>query len=333
MSIVCIGDLHLRTDNWYKECLSSWLDWFEKIDFVPGSTLIQLGDPTHKDLLSGDTMYLLMRWVDTCRFKFKHTYVITGNHELKMYKGRVQKSTEFLKRESKFTVVEKETEATIEDKRVLMLPFQRIPGKTIEEYYDNYLDPNVYSTEYDLIVGHVGALEKGLKFGGVNFKRFKYKRLCLGHIHTRLQKSEYRDSYIGSVMPMSVAEAIDPQDPRCIRVYGGDSVTDICHPQVVRYSSVKFPNPIIRPDDMMTTVYRVDDCRSLTRAKFHYPGEHIYAVEKKREEVEIKSGEKVKRFENKWEAFTDMVRETGQVLNRRVHGYLKEVLGGTGPTN
>jgi hypothetical protein len=130
---------------------------------------------------------------------------------------------------------------------------------------------------------------------------------------------------------MSVAEATDPQDPRCVRIFSKKEehtrVEDVLIPEVIRYSSVRYPGPIIRPDDMMTYVYRVDDCRSLTRAKAHYPNEYIYAVEKKKPDpAEVKTGEKARRFENKWDALTDMMRETGQVINRKVHGYLKELL-------
>lgn len=331
--IVCLGDLHFRSDQWYGEVFEKWMTWFERVDFGPRdeTTLIQLGDPTHKDVVPGDVTWLLKRFVDVCHERFRHTYVLVGNHELKSYKGKLQYSTKWLECEPGFTVVKDEGVLEIGDVKVLALPFKRVRDKTIEAYYDECVLPEYYSTEYDFLVGHLSAKERGLKFPGVDFTRYSTKELCLGHIHTRMKKSEYVNSYVGAVIPLSVYEAEQEQEPRCYRVYekkdGVLTKKDSPIPQIIQYDEVEYPNPIVRKRDEFVHVYRVFDCRSLSKAKAHYSKNHVFAVEKrKKDEVEVSSGIEVKKFASKLEAMTEMIKETKKSIGRRTYGYLKEIL-------
>jgi len=323
-----MGDLHFRTDSWYEAAFEKWLEWFEGLDFGLRSkaTLIQLGDPTHKDLLSGDTSYLLKRWIDICTAKFKDVYILVGNHELKSYKGRVQYSTRHLTREPGVCLVTRETELSVNGMKILALPFQRVNGKSVEQYYENDLPKRMYETEYDLIVGHVGAREKSLKFAGVDFTKFKYRELCLGHIHTRLKKSEYAASYVGSALPMSVSEALDDQLPRCLRVYEDGVKSEIEVPQFIQYLEAEYPNPIPKANDDSIKVYKILNCRSLMKARAQYPSNHVYGVEKKADPNEVRAQSEVRRFESPYEALREMIREMNLKVSRTTLGYLKEVL-------
>jgi len=111
-----------------------------------------------------------------------------------------------------------------------------------------------------------------------------------------------------------------------VRLYENGRKRDIEIPKFIEYLNVKYPDPISELDDGMIRVYRVQNCRSLMKARTHYAGHHVFGVERMDDPSEVKTSEQVKKFENPFEALKEMIREMNLRVSRQAIGYLKEVL-------
>jgi len=330
MTINVLGDLHFRSDLWWSDVAEKFLSWFEKAPLT--GSLIQLGDITDKDVNPGDTLDLVYRFSEICVGKFDRTYLLVGNHDRKLYKGREQYSFKFLDRMPNVTVIDQPKIYEMDGCKVGMIPFVRPRGMTIDEYYETSLHPSFYSTEFDLLVGHLGIREKGAHYGGIDVSKFKFHHMALGHIHSRSQYSAHGDKYVGSVAPFKVNEEVPGDLPRIVRVYSLDSGSVVEEgpieiPRFMTYDYVRFPDEIPPNKSSLIRVFTVGDCKNIFKARAHYPDHHVRAVEKRKKvETEITVGEKGKVFLTKKEALSSMIRETGLKISRPVHKYVIDLL-------
>jgi DNA repair exonuclease SbcCD nuclease subunit len=322
--ICVLGDIHFRSDGHWSEIAEKFLGWFEGVNL--DGTLIQLGDVTDKDMNPGNTVEYVYRFAELCQKKFLKTYVLVGNHDRKLYKGREQYSVKFLNRIEGLEVVDRPRVETIEGLKTLMLPFIRPRGLSCEEYYETKLDPEFYE-EVDLLVGHVAAKEKGAMYGGVDLAKFKPKQIALGHIHSRPLHISYREAYTGSIAPFKINEDLPGDLPRVVKVFENSQTSEIEIPKFVSYDEVTYPEKISPPTDDLIHIYTVKECKNLFKAKAFYEGHHIRAVEKKAKIVEVEVGERGKVFETKREAFSSMIKDSKMRVSRPVYKYVLDLLG------
>ena len=326
MKICVLGDLHFRTDLWWGGVAESFLSWFEKAEV--GGILIQAGDVTDKDVNPGDTVDLVYRFAQICASKFEHTYILVGNHDRKLYKGRDQYSFKFLKRMDGITVIEEPKIYDLHGVKTAMIPFVRTRGMTVDEYYESNLPKEFYSEEFDILVGHLAVKEKGTYYGGIDISKMKSKNYALGHIHSRPQASKFAKLYTGSIAPCKVDEDLTGDQPRCIKIFEDAVLTEeVSIPRFMTYDSVTFPKEIPKTSDGLIHVYTVKGCKNLALARGFYKESHIRGVEKsKKSDVEVSVGERGKAFGSTREAFSSMLKETGMKISRPVHKYVSDLL-------
>jgi DNA repair exonuclease SbcCD nuclease subunit len=327
-----LGDLHLRSDMWWGELAEKFLDWFE--DEPMGGVLIQVGDITDKDMNPGETIDYVYRFAEICQRKFERTYLVVGNHDRKLYKGKEQYSFKFLRNLNNITIVSDPSVVKIGEVETLFLPYIRTKGVNIDQFYETGLEPQFYSDHYDLLVGHVGGREEGVMYGGVDLSRFHYDAASLGHIHSRQARSKYRDVYVGSMAPFKINEELPTDLPRVIRQYhkkAGSQIQTIGEieiPRFISFDTVEFPQKIVEPEDGRIHLYTALNCKNLYKARVFYEGHHVRGVEKreKADEVEVVVGEKGRVFTSKREAFSSMIKETGMKISRPTHKYVIDLM-------
>lgn len=283
-----MGDVQFQALNaWNYEAGNRFLDWFDSLDVPKGSTLIQVGDMTEKDTNPGDVVRQLERFFQICARKFDKTYVLVGNHDLRMYHGRSMVSFAFAEEKDKIEVVRSLSCIKIGTARVLAMPFFRPKGKTLHDFYnsksrEDYLKLGDLDRDYDLCVGHWQKQgEEGSPSwarDGVDTSRLPVRKFMLGHIHDRPDPD-----YLGSLWPLKVSEQ-RTAFPRVLGVMraGADedevSYSEIPVPTFCDYGTVTYPEKIEPTDDGITHVYTVENCSALAIAQAYYPGLHIRAT-------------------------------------------------------
>jgi hypothetical protein len=257
--IVTIGDLHLSDNREW-----SWEVSNKIVDFIINHPLnnednyaIFLGDVTEDAFLSGQIFDLMVKLFSS--MKFKHTYVLVGNHDLKKNKqGQLTLSFKFLNRrmfKDRVTVIDNAYDFTIEGVNVLALPWVPVDMK---KEYENFPDAE---NPYDLLVGHFQDPSINVPAETINIDYIKPKFICLGHIH---DKDHPR--YIGSIVPNSTEGA---GLNRYIRTYTKDKETLIKIPHIMDYCYATFPNPLPKVN-VQIPVWTIYNCKDEATAKAHY---------------------------------------------------------------
>jgi DNA repair exonuclease SbcCD nuclease subunit len=327
---ITIGDLHFSSRLWWPEVGEKFLKWFEEYDFGAKNNIeaLFLGDITDKDVNPGDVIDIVCRLANICQQKFSKTYFLTGNHDMKLFTGKLQYSIKFLRNFPFIHVIDKEEIImTPNGFKFIALPYQRIEKTTLEEYYSEHLDESFYNTKADVIVGHVAAKEPNSFFNGVDFSKFATKELSLGHIHSRFERSIYKKSYNGSIAPFKISEDESGDLPRVIKEYSvGKEMREIEIPRFLKYETIKYPDKIQITNDNITRIYTVSDCKNKNIAESYYDGFFIKGVEKQKDESTMATaGEKAKIFASKMDAFKEMIKENNMNVSRKVYSYIKSL--------
>jgi predicted MPP superfamily phosphohydrolase len=149
VKIYFLGDIHASTQyEWSKQVFESFIDWFDGIYIEPNSILIQLGDVFDRATNYGEIVSSVTRFFRIASKKFEKIYVIGGNHDLGFYKQKFQYATEYLN--SSFNniypiYIESILRFPNEQLKIAVLPFQKINGKILENYYSNELEDEFYN--------------------------------------------------------------------------------------------------------------------------------------------------------------------------------------------
>jgi DNA repair exonuclease SbcCD nuclease subunit len=338
---VC-GDLHFETNHdWSQEAFHKFISWFENYNFgdYNQSELLQLGDVVEKATNTGATLELVSLFFDIACKKFSKIYVLGGNHCHRLTKEKSQYATQFLKfigtHHSKGDV--SQIEVIYDEKifftsnhfQIIALPYKRINGKILDDYYTKELPPEFYSTKADLICGHVAIKEPKTFYGGIDITKFATTNYAFGHIHTR--NGLYKKYYTGSVLPFKIDEE-NTELERCIKVFTKSNAQiteqEIQIPRFITYEKVKFEDqPTFKKEsDNQVHIYTVTNCKNIQQAKNFYPDYYIRGVEKINTNITVHAGEKEKIFLTPLEALDSMLKETKMTIKRKTLSLLKTIL-------
>ena len=319
------GDAHFSALNpWNKDVDEKFIEWFRKFcETQPGcNSIIWLGDITERDVNPGNVVDQVTRLFQMCSDSFKEVFVVMGNHDLKLYRGDLQHSLKFLENFKNVKVVTKVEDIMIQHILVRFMPFQRIEGTTLNDYYSNLTWDS--KPEADLTVGHWNKTGDGC-FDGVDISKMKTKEFCLGHIHTRISPE-----YIGSLFPNKSTEVGE----RVYKVYNKDCDEDkmtsveVKLPTFLSYDVIKYPDKIADVKDDAVHIYSVSNIHSLNEAKVYYKNYYIKSLVpdvKAVNEDKVTSSE-VFVFQNSIQALNSWLKETKSHLSRQASLILNTVL-------
>lgn len=268
--IVILGDLHFSSAKDYFIAVgNAILEWFEAWAYnKAGNELILAGDIVHSSVNGGLVISMVEKLI--CSSRFDKVHIVVGNHDVKRRDGCVQLAYEFLRDRPNVVIYDRATVASIQGKKVLMLPhfMPELAEKSMPEQYSAISD--TFKDRYDLTVGHF--MEETMSFGASdaikNISKLNTKHLCLGHLHTR---SDPR-IYIGSVYANKVNEADSTRAAWIIDETGQRSEDPL--PTFCEYISVRYPDEPAKVTAKVVA-YTISNCTSERLARRRY-GEAIF---------------------------------------------------------
>lgn len=269
MAVVTIGDLHFNEDRpWGIETGDATIELIANHSLnSPENICILLGDLTEKAMFSGLIFDQLIKLFSS--LKFKETYILVGNHDMKMNKmGKPTLTYQFLRSKKNqktfpnIQIVQDPSVMTLEDMKILFLPWL---NNDLQQY--EHLSSELADQEYFLTVGHF-ADDSVDSYPGelldINYLKTKY--WSFGHIH----KPSAR--YCGSLVPNSSAEA---GEKRQIRVYTKEKGQEILYiDPICDYFMVKYPDPLPKTTCPIP-IYTVLNCKDENIARSHYGNIYI----------------------------------------------------------
>lgn len=316
------GDIHLSAmSSWIHDVGEKFISWFDKwCDSLNDNdpNILWLGDITEKDVNPGDVIDQEYRIFKKCSETFNNTYVIMGNHDLKLYKQKAQHSLKFLRNIKGVKIIETPETFTINNTKIRALPFMRIEGQSLTDYYSNMK----FTDDVDLTVGHWNKYDPNIPYiKGVDVSNMRTKMLCLGHIHTRVDSD-----YTGSIFPNKVNE----EGERVYKVFNnGKLIEEVKLPTFLKYDTIIYPNDIPETNDNAIHVYEVNGVKSLQAAQIKYPNVYIRGIKQIKIDKEQTSSYKssnVFAYTSNLQAYNDWLKETKYPISRRSAAYISTLL-------
>jgi DNA repair exonuclease SbcCD nuclease subunit len=333
MALYICGDLHFTNSHeWDNICFTRFIDYFESLSIEANSSLFLLGDVTDKKLNDSQTLDFVTRFFSIALKKFKKIYVIGGNHD--MYEDNfknIHYTTQYLKYldPEKIVLIYNEDILDIDGLKIMVLPHKKVTAAGIDEYYNSELSNDFYSTQVDLILGHLSIYDEKMPIaGGLDLDKFNYKKAYFGHVHSRV--GTHADKYTGSVMPFKKSEN-DTTLPRCIAKITKDSIEEIEIPIFKRFETIDISKelPKYKKDSNPTIIYDFINCNDETAESLRkdyfirYEKDVLDIVESDTEE-ESTIVEQI--FSNFYEAYTKMCQDLDIHPRRSVNSLIKSLL-------
>lgn len=333
MALYLLGDLHFTNSHeWDDICFTKFIEYFSNLEVEADSSLLLLGDISDKKINDSKTIDLISWFFAVVLKKFKMIYVLGGNHDMhKDIFKKVHYTTQFVKyfNPEKIHLIYNEEILDIDGLKVLALPHKET-NLGIEEYYNSELDNKYYSTQVDLLVGHLNIYDEKMPMAeGLDIHKFNYKTAYFGHVHSRV--GSYAQNYTGSIMPFKKTEN-DTLLPRCIAKITKDSVEEIPLPIFKLFKTLDISKelPSSKKSDNPTIIYDLINCNdetaeSLKKDYFIRSEKDILDVA---EEIEIDQEAVIfdQIFENFYDAYTQMCRDLDLHPKRSVNSIIKQLL-------
>lgn len=324
------GDVHFSAMHpWLIETGNKFIDWFmnsfkenHKEDYI-----IFLGDVTDKHINPGGVIKQAFRLFEFCNNNFKKTYVLTGNHDKKLYRDVIQSSLQFLECFDNIHVIENIETIKIEDKTILALPHIRT-NNLLSDYYTDY-DWKSYVKEHniaDVGIGHwtVQSPEYQFSRSGVDITNIPARKWVVGHIHNRPE--EY---YTGSIWPCNYSEQ-DCKYPRCYKEWNlkTNEWTEHTLPQFLIYKEINYPNKIDIDKNGPIVVFTVNGIKNKSEAEAFYKDAYIRDVNRNitKQELNAASSDEIFLYKTNREAFEAMLEETGMEVSVNTKKIIEEIL-------
>lgn len=327
------GDFHFGdTYPWQLQVGDRVLAWVESLEVGPAedAEAILVGDVFDNAVNAGSCIAQIKRLADILSRKFRFIYILTGNHDRKLHKGKIQNSLEFLNSWANIRVIESPEELVTENGFIcLFMPYIVNDGHGfVSDVYDKWAS-SVKNKNIDVLAGHWTKKSSDVPFTGGDFvdldKYPKPKTYFLGHIHTRLD-----EDYLGSIWATKVTES-STDYPRAVKVLDSDRrVTEILVPEFVKYKTIRYPEKITDNDSDLIHIYTVENFNNLQAAKVFYKGFNIKAVSKgtdftRADNVES-SDEDFISYTDMKKAFDDMIRESDIKVSRKLYKLVTNLL-------
>lgn len=327
-SIYLLGDLHLSASQpWSLPTGDAFLEWFDAFEPDPNSIFIALGDLTNDAVNPGAVIRQLERFINIAQSKFSHTYLLVGNHDLKLYKNQPQLAFDYAREKDGVTILEEPAEVLlIAGLKILSLPHYnyRDDVPPMGEYYED-LPEEIANQEYDLILGHFADTSAFTFAHNIDLTYLKTQLTCLGDIHSRIS-----ENYIGSVFACKISENETPR-PRAIwRVWkDGDTVEkeEIELPHFCDYRVVEYPNAL-PPTTSPVTVWTVLGAENEVIAKNFYKDIYIRGVHLSRKKKDKRTAASAEDFiiREPTEVFNDWLKEVREPVSRPVAKLIRDLL-------
>jgi hypothetical protein len=243
----------------------------------PNSTFIALGDLADEAVNPGEVIKQLERFGTIMQSKFKMSYLLVGNHDWKLYKGKPQLSFEFLGTKENIQILREPSQIiSVEGMKILSLPHYnfRYDIPPMNQYYAD-LPQDIRNQHFDMLIGHFADASSSEVYDHlIDLRYLNVDLVCLGDIHTR-----FTEHYIGSVYPCKISENETPL-PRAIWKVkmGQHGITkdEILLPKFLDFQTIEYPNAL--PDTETTTVWTVVGAENETMARHLYRDAHIRGV-------------------------------------------------------
>lgn len=265
--IAILGDIHFSASKpYFIKVSEDFIKWFDGWDYNNSENeLILAGDLVAYAVNGGLVNEFLFRFITASRFK--HVHIVTGNHDKKMKDGIQQLAYSFLDHYPNVTIYDELTIATIQGLKVLLMPFYKATGfqKTMKERYSSLYKEKKYQQNFDLLVGHFSDEQVHFASSDTvnNLGKLNVKKICLGHIHKRIDPSRY----IGSVYANKVNE--NATDRAAWIIDRDGAYFEDLLPNFLEFLTVKYPDPLPHSDSL-TPVYTITHCSGDKVAKEKY---------------------------------------------------------------
>jgi hypothetical protein len=321
-AIYGLGDIHLAGyPEWNMLVGDNFIKWLDSFYFgdKKETEVILTGDVTSKDLLPGLIIDQLYRLIEVLERKFSHIYICIGNHDLKMWHGKLQHPLIAIGKRQQVTVIEKHGVVKTDlGFNVLFLPFQKLIGNTCEDFY-NSMPETEFTIPYDVIVGHFAKKDAFFYKKGVDTNLFTARSWFLGHIHNRPEKE-----YLGSIFPLNPTEE-KCKYPRCIKKVTKEDVEEIELPKFLTYKTIAYPDkPIV--DTSTIEVYTIKNCPTKIAAQEYYKELFIRGVEKEKEDSKTITTTTDKTFKTNQEAFDSWITDSETKISRPLYKLVSTML-------
>ncbi len=336
MKVYVIGDIHFGAmQPWSLNLGEKFTKWFGEQEFEKDSILVQLGDIVETAMSPGKVIDLVYRWSEICKEKFKHTYIIQGNHDFKPWKFDNHSLLEFLNSKNHCTVIDNPSITSIEGLSFIGLPHISGLSKELGDFFNEDLPKEFYETPVDFLFAHyhydMDNSNDYFMGGGIKTDKFKARACKFGHIHTRIG-----EMYTGSVYPNKINEEQSPL-PRQIAcfsktpkgTYEEDKESSIDIPSFITFKEVVYPNKIEENTSDKIEVFTVSNCSQLSVANDYYCNNYIRGIipevkDKKKEKDGINTTS-ISSLEDKGEIFSSFVSESSKKLDKEVVEYVSEL--------
>jgi DNA repair exonuclease SbcCD nuclease subunit len=337
--IYFFGDVHFSSMNaWSHDIGDCFINWFKAKFINENKTnyIIFLGDITEKDSNPGDVVDQMYKLFEFCNNHFKQTYILMGNHDLKLFRGHtLQTSLKFLNNFKDVEVIDSVKGISIENKNILCIPHVSSGEVTVENYYNKYDWSEIAKSgiKYNLAIGHwIIKDENNIRYRyGVDTTRIPLDLsnspieggvLC-GHIHNRPYKY-----YIGSIWPAKVDET-KCNFPRCF-IKWSDTWEEELLPDFVKFDVINYGDEISFQNDCVH-LYIIQNAPSEGDARRKYAGFYIKSVQMQRKNKDVQAAStSTEDFlgldMDDWDLFLEMVKEKNLVVSRKAFKIMEELL-------
>ena len=342
--IYFLGDIHFSSMNeWSHDIGEFFINWF-KVRFAEEdktNTMIFLGDITEKDSNPGDVIDQMYRLFEFCNNHFKYTYVLMGNHDLKLFRSHtLQTSLKFLNNFKDVKVIDTICGITVEDKNILCMPHLSTGDQNPHRYYNNYdwSTSGLLDKKYQLAIGHWTIKDDSsvIYEDGVDISRIPNienppieRGVLCGHIHNRPLKN-----YIGSIWPAKLDEC-KCKYPRCL-IKWSTTWEEEPLPDFVKFDTIEYGTEIQYQTDCVH-LYMITNAPSDSDAKHKYSGFYIKSTSVKKKTKDASDFTGVSDLSmldlDDLDLFNEMVKERKIIVSRKALKIMNDLLSKRKKTN
>lgn len=235
MSLIVVGDLHLKLKEPFFQVSKQFLNWLDET--YRFQEMIFVGDIFD----SSSPMWIVYKEFKEFLMKRRnYTYIVKGNHDTSKNKGCSLSAFNLI---DNVIVYEDYQEVEIQNHKCLILPF----------IYD-YKSFQDLSGEYDFIITHL--MPKEFQFGdeGVEFSKLKGKFIH-GHHHIRADfQDRFNNEHIIVGVPYETRNG-EAQSHRIIEIKNDKSICEIDAPLFFTHETVSYGQ---EPSSKMNIINVVD---------------------------------------------------------------------------